>query len=691
MQPNYYDLVELPLDPLVEEPRRALEALEKKARVWGNSRSAGGNAVRYALYHAELPAMRQELGSAEGLRRQGQQARQRRLDELLHTVRLIAGARQEISPAELDALLESGNATVPAHRRLQRRTLEQALGNIRLSTSATEGSSASIPQKPQPPPGCAKLDAGQLREARQLLTTLQEIGLLAAEDSFYALLGCEADAPDALLRQRVDEFDRKQRVDCFTARDIPHSTPMKNAHTALKRLMRAFFSTPQTRHGYDRAMLEEKAERRLMPELRTLAGQPSISRELFDHYVAELMALRPSSTPRGRSYSQQEATWLVYEEFCIKHNHPYPQPIASQTQSAPAAFPLPQPAPAVPMRACPHCGRSNEVSARSCPHCGKVLVVECPGCHRHCWAEEKSCSHCGLSFEQARLSNAALRQAGNFGRQGQLEEALTSIRLAEKHWSGNPALQEARRNLEAQQRQAEKQVRNRIFAHLASPRRGTAKVDFRGRVRLTWSPARYKDRNITAAALQRDGYDIADFRYVILRSQGEKLTGWDKSCFLSTCRENQFCDPFPIRGKRHYYMVFACYKNTAVSTGYAFKSVVPQPLIGLPGPLRDLNAGIEHFGEWIERNIDTWEGWIRYLAIVLAIAATGFFLFSIGGEQSMMRNLLTAMFALMGGALAVLLSSLLTRLLLRLLRNVFLNGVTLLATLMFIYLIFRYA
>ncbi len=690
MQPNFYDLAELPLDPLVENPQLALEALEKKARVWGNSRSAGGNAVRYALYHAELPTMRQELGSTEGLRRLGQQALARRLEEILSTVRLIAGSRQEISATELDALLESANAAVPTHRRLQRATVEKALGSIRLRSGAS--ATQALPQKPQPPADCARLDAGQLREARQLLTTLQEIGLLAAEDSFYTLLDCEADAADELLRQRVDEFDRKQRVDAFTTRNIPHSTPMKNAHTALKRLMRVFFATPQSRHAYDRAMLAEKAERRLLPELRTLAGQPSVSRELFDHYVGELMALRPSAAPRGRSYSQQEAEWMVYEEFCVRHNHPYPQPVAPAPR--PAAAPSaqrPMARPVQPGASCPYCGRSYEPGARSCPHCGRVLVRECPSCHHVCPAEAPVCPQCRLSFEKARLSDAALRQADSFCREGRLEEARGSLRLAETHWAANPALPKARRALEARQHQAQKQLHDRIYSDLASPTRGTAKVDFRGRVRLSWAPAKYKGRAVSAEALRKDGYDIRDFRYVILRSQGEKLTGWDRACFLSTCQETSFCDQFPTRGKRHYYMVFACYKNTALSSGYTFKSVVPVPLAGFPAPVRAFNTAVEEIGNWIERNTDRCAGWLSYILMGLAGLAVIIFIKEIAEGQSLSRNIMTVALATTVGAFAVLLSNLLVRVLLRLLRNVFLNSITLLATLAFIWWLSRYS
>ncbi len=320
MEKNYYEILELPLEPLLRDTRAIPSHIDQQIMKW-NRHITGPKATLYKRYRELAPTMREALTNPATLRQQGNKALENEQTAICRFATRIAGAGGSISAAVF------GNI-VHKHPKLSEESILKLIVNtgIRIEEAGTVSDLTSAP--PAPPAGM-KLPMAQLLD--KLLDNLP----ILEKSSVYELLGC----------REHDSLERiSQAISSFRNSIVTRQGAAKDAANQLGMILPQLFADDASRKGFNYEIHRHIARKKLLEEIKILLSvdPPVLHRETYENFVEEL---------KKEGLNHDEAVWFVYDECCVKRKAPFPLPLPSGTPKLPPpgrgkkAPPTPQPTP----------------------------------------------------------------------------------------------------------------------------------------------------------------------------------------------------------------------------------------------------------------------------------------------------------------------------------------------------------
>ncbi len=304
MEQNYYEILELPLNPLIRNPEEALSLIDERVRMW-NRHITGPKGTLYKYYRELAPEMRRVLGEHKQLHQQGRDAFKRTQEQILHFIRWAAGSHRCLSDAQFAAIVQRyplmGECNI---RELARRACVR-IGRI---------PELNISPSPQPPPqpDPSEFPLPSMQKLKELQLNLRVLG----KKSPYELLACSNETPLPELQAQLAFF--KDRV-----RRLPAGKSNKDASNRASMLMSDFFARNETRCGFDEAWQLHTASQQVLADIELLLTDipPRITRDQYDGLIADLV---------HQGIARSKASWFIYNECCIRRKAPLP-PLASSS------------------------------------------------------------------------------------------------------------------------------------------------------------------------------------------------------------------------------------------------------------------------------------------------------------------------------------------------------------------------
>lgn len=228
MSVNYYEILELPLDPPITDTKTALAALDKAIQVWNKKRQV----VQFRALSEQAPAMRKELSDPQKLKALGEATRKKKLDEIRKHLAAYAEGKGYILKDEVRRIESVYTLIRPA---TIQKLIDEKGYQVRESPTVEE---FVEPTRPEPPQGVSMIPDAQLESLYDYLRVISPTATLFTE------LGASETASLAELQKKANEY--RQR-----ARRIPDKrSVLADAKTTIAGLAVRFTSTQESLKGF---------------------------------------------------------------------------------------------------------------------------------------------------------------------------------------------------------------------------------------------------------------------------------------------------------------------------------------------------------------------------------------------------------------------------------------------------------
>jgi len=457
MEKNFYEILELPLDPPVKDVAKVQAAIDAKAKEWNKMITTLGNkGVIFKSYKDKLPQMKEQLGNVATLSAQADEAVNRALKSVSDAISLVSEGKGQITESQLSVICAK-------HPGFKRSTIEsKAAGiGIRLVKDAAPSPSDKIPQKPAPPEGMKMPRPVQLKDLNVNLPVL-------GAKSIYEVLGCTPSTSIQTLKGIIDKYKMRTRK-------MPKGSAVSDAHNTIATIAPAVFADEAAKKGFDFAWANELATSEILPKIDLLvSGTPaSISRDRYERLIRELREL---------GMREEFAEWFVYDECCNRRKAAFPAPAAAEATTK-------------PMVQCPNCYALNEQGSRRCGKCRNWLKIICPSCGKDVDATRQVCT-CGFALCDVPLATRAIEQAKAARAKSDLAAAEEHARVALHYWPKNQEATSILSELSTLRAEQEKARFREILAQLKAPTCGNVKRTPGGTLSVTWDGAQYQGKTL---------------------------------------------------------------------------------------------------------------------------------------------------------------------------------------------------
>ena len=537
---NYYEILELPLEPLVTSTADALAAISAKSKEWNKKINALGNkGIIFKRYRDLCPKMKEALGNAEVLKEQGKEALLRARRKKKEELSTAAGGKPEISKAQYDNVCR--RAPVLSNAVMQGIVKEMGLAIV---AGPAGPRSIPVPTKPAPPQGLKLPVQSKLND---LFAVLPALG----KKSVYEVLGC---TPATALRD-IQECATKcaERV----ARMPDKSGSEASALSVVSKVASQLFADEASKKGYDYEWAKYLVEKEITGKIEVILVGQHIDYEPY-------MALIEDARKLGMS--EAEAEWYVYYECCERRKAPLP------------ALPA-EAAPRPKKRQCPHCYALNELGTRSCVNCGNAFAITCPKCGKEADVSSLYCS-CGFALCNMPLARTAFDDARKALAAKKFDEARSCAKEALHYWPGHEEAQRLLKEIEHAEAIRDQARLQGVLAKLKAPACGHAKVNAARHVEITWENALFDNKLLPVGQgiAMPDGSSQSIAFHLVRKEGAVPSSPQDGTCIVSSA-SNRYEDTSAVPGIVYGYAVFVGMGNMTIPAGCPCGKalVIPNP------------------------------------------------------------------------------------------------------------------
>lgn len=526
---NYYEILEFPLDPLVTDPKKALELIDIKKKEWDKKiTSSGSKGVVFKCYKDQIPDMKEKLGNPDTLKEQGRNALDKAKKSVQNAIQIMAKGGKSITESSVGIICE----TYPT---LSKELILRWISEKGLKVCKdTADSNAVTPTKPAVP---TNLKLPEERQLNDLYINLSSVN----KNSVYEVIKCTPTSSAASLKKSIGEF--KDRT-----RKMPKGTGKSDAYNRLSTLIPAFFADEPSRKGFDYAWANYKVVRDtdIEKEIKfAVTGKPPrISRE---NYLLLIKKLREAGM------GPAEAEWFVYDQCCNKWKAPFPAPPSDEK-------------PAPPQIQCPNCYALNDANAERCNRCKNWLVIKCPKCGKKSKISNLACS-CGFALGDIPLATQAVDDARKAFASKNWTEAEVRLRLALTYWPGNEEATILMDSIGKIKKQAEEELLKGILKDLSSPNSGMVSSAAQISIDISWNKALLNGKEISGSSIALPSGGSVSIKYRLVRKKNGTPSSLSDGDTLTTTSATRYEDTTAEPGVIYGYTVFVIANETPVGNG----------------------------------------------------------------------------------------------------------------------------
>lgn len=526
---NYYEILELPLEPLERQTAKALAQIDLKEKEWNKKINALGNkGIIFKSYRAQTADMRQAFSQPATLAAQGDEALKRACEAKKQHLAKAANGKREVQQAIFIAICRKAPAL--SEQRVSQLAREMGLN---VSASGGGGSNLPVPKKPAPPPGLALPNTAQLSDLDCCLPVLKV-------KTLYEALGCTPASSLNAIQQKLQAcMDRCRRM-------TDKTKPEASAWNTICTVAKPFFADEAHKKGFDYAWSDYLVRQKLTSDMvEYLVVDKTVS---YDHYRSLV------KSAREMGMSEEEAEWFVYDECCNRRKAPMP---------APPEGTKPEPK----QEQCPHCYALNAPGSKRCSSCLNWLVVTCPMCKKEARAGQAVCS-CGFALCNMPLATRSITEAQREIAIGMLTEAALHVADALLYWPDNQEALALRDLLKKKRQEEEKRLFQSVLNRLKAPAAGQVKATPSGHLAISWQPASYNGKAIPPGASFADASGTQhNVTYRLVRKEGGIPASENDGIFMDAGAANSYEDVTVLPGVVYGYSVFAGAESALMAMG----------------------------------------------------------------------------------------------------------------------------
>lgn len=363
---NYFEILNLSLDPLETNVNNALARLKQCAAEWS---SAPQDDVLRKTWMEAVPEMEKILSNPQSLLSQAEEAlanEQKRVKQFLQN----AAIDGQISKAIFRNICNNVQLEINSVS-----SLADELGIVIHSQMVDKPCKAlSVPPKPANSHPVHLISAS--RDIQKLKCCLEAVG----KSSIYEYLNCKKFlSSEQLLKINSDKSNEPNKGGSA-------NNPVNTIRVEITTIGAKYFKNEESRKRYDYAWRgQEICERVFAAFPNYVEGSPGT--------ISPIYYTRLYDTLCGEGLDSTDAQWLVYRRCCQgKDKVPFPW----QEQ----------------FTECPKCKSKNKADSNQCSQCGELFRIMCPKCGKFIHASSPKC-HCGTRFDAARKVYESLEKYGN--------------------------------------------------------------------------------------------------------------------------------------------------------------------------------------------------------------------------------------------------------------------------------------
>ena len=363
---NYFEILNLSLDPLETNVDNALDRLKQCTAEWS---SAPQDDVLRKTWMEAVPEMEKALSNPQSLQKQAEEAlknEQKRVRNFLQN----AAVDGQISRAIFRNICNNVQLEIDSVSSLAD---EQG---IVISSQAVDKSCKALSVPPQPANGHPVYLISASRDIQKLKCCLEAAG----KASIYEYLNCKNSlSPEQLLKINSDKSREPNKGGSA-------NNPVNTIKVEITTIGAKYFKNEESKKRYDYAWRgQEICERVFAAFPNYVEGSPGT--------ISPIYYTRLYDTLCAEGLDSTDAQWLVYRRCCQgKDKVPFPW----QEQ----------------FTECPKCKSRNEANSSRCSQCGELFRIMCPKCGKFIQASSSKC-HCGTRFDAARKVYESLEKCGN--------------------------------------------------------------------------------------------------------------------------------------------------------------------------------------------------------------------------------------------------------------------------------------
>ncbi len=534
---NYYELLELPLDPLVTDPAKVMVVIDAKKREWDKQKT-GPKALYFKMLTEKVVDMKETLKDSDTLRKQGMDAQEKAKASIRRALNLMDQGKKSIAESDFKKLCVN-------HPALRQETIKAWTTAAGFKIVAGGGGGGGTrPTQPKQPAGLKLPSVQQLGDLDATLNVLDVA-------SIYDVIGCTPTSSQAALNENIKKFKAK-------VRKMPKNSVKADAYNKLSPLASTFFADEAAKKGFDYGWANYLATKTIETDIKyAITGNPpSITKDKYLNLIKKL---------REKGMGEAEAAWFVYDECCNKAHAPYP--LVDEDQAR-------QPK----LTQCPNCYALNEQGAQSCTKCGNMLVIKCPKCGKMADATHRACS-CGFALGDIPLATMALANAKKASAKKDWEQAEEEARIALLYWPKNFEAEAILGQIEALRTREAEELVKKLLQSLGAPASGKVTTTAHGALNISWSRARQAGKEITTPDLALPDGKRMPLQYRLVRKKGATPASVTDGEVLVTTPSTQFEDTTAKPGVVYGYTVFVLVANSAIGTGCncGMGQIIPAP------------------------------------------------------------------------------------------------------------------
>ena len=364
---NYFEILNLSLDPLETNVDNALARLKQCTAEWS---SAPQDDVLRKTWMEAVPEMEKVLSNPQSLQKQAEEAlknEQKRVRNFLQN----AAVDGQISRVIFRNICNNVQLEIDSVS-----SLADELGIV-ISSQAVDKSCKALRVPPQPANGHPVYLISASRDIQKLKCCLEAAG----KASIYEYLNCKNSlSPEQLLKINSDKSREPNKGGSA-------NNPINTIKVEITTIGAKYFKNEESKKRYDYAWRgQEICERVFAAFPNYVEGSPGT--------ISPIYYTRLYDTLCAEGLDAADAQWLVYRRCCQgKDKVPFPW----QEQ----------------FTECSKCKSRNEANSSRCSQCGELFRIMCPKCGKPIHASSPQCRQCGTYFDAARKVYESLEKCGN--------------------------------------------------------------------------------------------------------------------------------------------------------------------------------------------------------------------------------------------------------------------------------------
>lgn len=365
---NYYEILDLPLDPPERDVNKALARLAQCAEEW---QGASNDDFLKKLLSLRREDMETELSSPSTLKRMGDEARE---NEVNRVKRFLKNAAVDGQIPQSILLNICNNVRLEADTITR---LADELGIVIVNHPINKSCDPmKIPTMEEAAEEFSCINKIKSSVIKNLIKYLEAVSC----SDIYEYLGCSK----SLSAEELQKKNKQKK------NDLPdkgrQNSPRNNVNKSITSQGESYFKSEESKKQYDYAWKIVGIYRRILEELPNyVEGSPGAISPLYYTKLYEQMC--------AEGLEAMIAQCLLYR--FVLNDSKLPFPWEAQTVE------------------CPKCKSENDAKNSRCSKCGELIHVNCPKCGKVIQVSSSKC-RCGTSFEKARDAYETL---GKWGRE----------------------------------------------------------------------------------------------------------------------------------------------------------------------------------------------------------------------------------------------------------------------------------